>query len=95
MSGKPALPTIGRVVYFYRGGDPKEYAAIVADVTGEYTVNLGVFDHSGREGGVFGVRHVDEKGGATYWWDWMPFQKGQAAKTEAVQAELDKAKAGG
>lgn len=45
---KPALPTIGRVVYFYSAASNKEHAAIVADVVEGYTVSLGVFAH-GRE----------------------------------------------
>lgn len=32
------------------------------------------------------VPHVDEKGDGTSWWDWMPFQKGQAQKTEALES---------
>ena len=94
---KIALPTVGRVVYYYHpsyGDQP--LAAMVAFVTppseevSGYTVNLGVLNPDGAGSPAMNVHHESERAtpDAPYW-DWMPFQKGQAAKTEALQAELD------
>jgi hypothetical protein len=89
MQDKIPEPTIGRVVYYYHTGVDKEMAAMVCDVVGPLTVNLGVLNHNGSGGGVVGVPHTSVSGGKPPCWDWMPFQKGQAAKTEALQKELD------
>jgi hypothetical protein len=94
-------PTIGRVVYVYRPQnlDPaKPTVAWVADVgsgfgaDSPYTINCAVMANSGDFvlGGWQNVKHVSEPRHADEpYWDWMPFQKGQAAKTEALQKELD------
>jgi len=96
MQEKIAEPTIGRVVYVYShatAGVPsdKPMAAIVADVDG-LKINAQVIGHSGDIllGGVQNIPHISERSNDVhFWWDWMPFQKGQAAKTEQLQAELD------
>lgn len=89
---KPALPTIGRVVYWYPADKTKERAAIVADVD-DYTVNLSVVNHDGSVAGLRNVPHVSlgQSGGAGHW-DWMPFQKGQQAKTEELEKALAQSK---
>lgn len=93
-------PTVGRIVNFYSTADlgwgdhtdvhDKPRAAIVADVLGPDHVNLGVFDRFGTSHPMPSVRllqdgekHADTEG---HWAEWMPYQKGQAAKTEALQA---------
>jgi hypothetical protein len=81
-------PTIGRVVYYYHPTFLKPCAALVADCDG-LMVNLGVLNHDGTGAPACGVQHVSEAAQGQACWDWMPFQKGQAAKTEALQAELD------
>ena len=94
-----ALPTIGRVIYLYDStmtGVDRPYLGMVADVVGGDTINAVGFNHDGDVlvGGIQNVPHDSDKpNDAKVWWDWMPYQKGQAAKTEALQAQLD-AKAG-
>lgn len=95
-------PTIGRVVLFRRSAewkqpgftvnDPKvEMAAMVVYVWNDRMVNLVVFDHGGTPHSVTSVKLLQDNetpSGASYWCEWMTYQKGQAAKTEALQAKL-------
>ena len=86
-------PTIGRIVLF-RPNDPdydetKRYAAIVANVNDDGTVHLGVFNHYGvneSEQSVTLVQddEVPERGQC----EWMPYQKGQAAKYDVTTDDL-------
>lgn len=83
-------PTIGRQVWFWRvapgPGDQPE-AATVAYVHTDQLVNLQVLDHNGiarRETAVPLVQEGDEQLEGFYC-EWMPFQKGQAAKTEQLE----------
>lgn len=90
-------PTVGRVVWFYPGRDtpqPSEFvyhgelrplAAIVTHVWNDQMVNLVVFDSNGnshRRTSITLVQHVAP--GSNYC-EWMPYQKGQAAKTEQLE----------
>jgi hypothetical protein len=88
-------PTIGRVVWFYRGdrhsADPPR-AAIVTAVWGDRCVNLAVFEPNGvpmshPPTSVTLVQEGDPPPpmGVPYC-TWMPYQLGQAAKTEAERA---------
>lgn len=90
-------PTPGRVVWYTPNpnrsviaGQP--HAAIVAAVNPDGSVNLAVFDAQGYPYAEQNVRllGVDEPapGGAHSFAEWMPYQKGQAAKTEDVTAGL-------
>lgn len=91
------LPTIGRVVYFYDASGAREKMAFVTDVIEGHKVNLFVINHNGSIASRYEVRHAKDSGqdagqnsgvsGAH--WDWMPYQKGQATKTEELQRELD------
>jgi hypothetical protein len=87
------VPTIGRIVNF-RGSDGRVRAAIVTYVWSDICINLRAFGHDSddKEDGSHTSVEMHEDGRASSW-HWMPYQKGQAAKTEAVQAELDKTKA--
>lgn len=99
-------PTVGRVVWFYPGSWDEELfkfrathglgpmAAHVVHVWGDRMVNLTVLDPNGllhprtsvmlaQEGDLIGV-------GSAYC-EWMPYQKGQAAKTDAAEAKADAA----
>lgn len=86
-------PTIGRIVLF-RPNDPdydESYrnAAIVANVNDDGTVHLGVFNHYGvceSEQSVTLVQddNVPELGQC----EWMPYQKGQAAKYDVTTDDL-------
>jgi hypothetical protein len=79
-------PTIGRVVWFHSEEWPEQQlAAIVCFVNSDYNVNLGVFNNRGE---TFGVQNVPliqentEKPVQGFYCEWMPYQLGQAAKTE-------------
>jgi hypothetical protein len=81
-------PTIGRVVW-YREGQSKQ-AAIVAYVHSNTMVNLMVIDSNGvpqSKTSVYLLQDGNEAPASSYC-EWMPYQKGQAAKTEALEAKL-------
>lgn len=92
-------PTVGRVVWFYptpngaesgfaRGSQP--HAAIVAYVHGDRMVNLTVFDANGNAHSMTSVplrQPKDERPGGMFC-EWMPYQKGQAAKTEELEKQI-------
>ncbi len=85
-------PTVGRNV-LYRGKDNVVRAAIVAAVHGQFCVNLFVFGSSADDedcGYKTSVTHgdIEHEPGCFPSWSWMPYQKGQAAKTEQLEAKL-------
>lgn len=65
-------------------------AAIVAYVHSDTVVNLAVTDHVGRQFPITSVSLLQD-GEPTEnlgcYAEWMPYQKGQAAKTEAAEQE--------
>ena len=86
-------PTVGRGVW-YRMQKPKmpeeqPHAAIITFVHDDRRVNITYF---GRNGSPFGrtgillIQDGDEIPEQTAFCEWMPYQKGQAAKTEALEA---------
>lgn len=92
-------PTVGRVVGFHpseftgeagfaRHPDGQPYAAIIARVWSDALVNLTVFDANGAAHSRTSVPIVQDGGGAPQadsYCEWMPYQKGQAAKAEAAE----------
>ena len=85
-------PSIGRVVWYHpkpQDGDPSPlvpnlpYAALVTCWLDLRTVSLAIFDHKGQ---MFAREHVslaqDEDAVEQGMAEWMPFQKGQAAKPQ-------------
>lgn len=94
-------PTVGRVVWFHpseftgeagfaRHPDGQPYAAIIARVWSNILVNLTVFDANGAAHSRTSVPLVQDGGGAPLddsYCEWMPYQKGQAAKTEVAEAQ--------
>ncbi|MCP3709746.1 hypothetical protein M3I54_22645 [Paraburkholderia sp. CNPSo 3274] len=92
-------PSIGRVVWFRPGKNLRNVqtdlkqplAAIVCYVHGPRSVNLSVFDALGKHHAFVNVPLLqdDDKApdGEMPYAEWMPFQKGQAAKTEAAEAK--------
>jgi|SRR6185295_1213670 len=89
-------PTVGRIVWYHRedtdpgtSTDETPNAAIVAHVQSDTCVNLFVVDSSGCGFSRSDVPLVQD--GETppqgRYCEWMPYQKGQAAKTEALEAE--------
>lgn len=91
-------PTVGRVVHYIPSiDDPiaKQFdqplAAIIATVWDDRLVNLTVFDANGVSQGKQAVTLLQDddpapKSGS--YAIWMPFQKGQAQKTEEIELKL-------
>ncbi len=88
-------PTVGRIVWYYDSqfdvtkGMPK--AAIICAVHGVDRVNLTVFGHTGIPSGRTNVILVQDgiptpQGNFCIW---MPYQLGQAKKTEEMQARAE------
>ena len=90
-------PTVGRVVLFrprpgVEGEERPTLAALVAHVLGDDCVVLSVIDANGNARGVGPVFHRDAPINTAGddgvhleerdFWEWMPYQLGQAAKTE-------------
>lgn len=93
-------PTVGRVVWYYPAGRSHEdqpNAAIIAYVHSDMMINVGGFDNNGQPFADTSVLLLQGEGsygnpGGGAWACWMPYQKGQAAKTEALESKLgDKA----
>ena len=85
-------PSVGRVVWFWpTKPSPVEqpYAALVTYVHSDRMINVGGFNHNGE---VFAMTSVqllqDDDIPVGPCCSWMPYQKGQAAKTEALEQKL-------
>lgn len=103
-------PTVGRVVHYhpYKGANALSrdeilnfgrgpLAAIVVHVWNDRCVNLCVFDSTGRPHGCCYVPLLQEDDPAPAdgrYCEWLPYQKGQAAKNEQLQDELKLARRG-
>lgn len=91
-------PTVGRVVWFYKyssgQGHKGPLAAHVAKVYDDTCVNLMVIDEGGTPRSETSVLLVQEDGEAptSDYCTWMPYQKGQAAKTEQLEAQVGAAR---
>lgn len=86
-------PTIGRVVWFHPAGSTAQEqpnAAIISYVWSDTMVNLAVFDANGVASNSTSVTlyQGDGERPTSYYAEWMPYQQGQAAKTEALEAKL-------
>ncbi len=85
-------PTIGRVVWYHPTGAPatdQPQAAIVDHVCYDTCVNLAVFSWIGEasfQTSVFLYQGDTDRPSSCYA-EWMPYQMGQAAKTEALEAD--------
>ncbi|MFU6918462.1 hypothetical protein ACM74F_05405 [Pseudomonas aeruginosa] len=89
-------PTVGRVLWFWPSPEDRcariegqPLAAIVAHAWSDTCVNLAFFDANGVHRHKTSVLLVQEgaQRPAAGFAEWMPYQKGLAAKTEAVQRE--------
>ena len=93
-------PTVARMVHFYPGahnaffnakpGEP--LAAIVAAVNADGTLNLSVIDSEGYQSPAKGIPLLQNGCQTNIGGDhceWMPYQVGQAQKTEEVQSQLE------
>jgi len=84
-------PTVGRVVHYYDSKSGGPLAAHVAYVHTNRLVNLLVISPHGNTYGAQRVRLLqddDKPEGEATWCQWMDYQKGQAAKTEALEKQL-------
>lgn len=92
-------PTIGRVVLVHRGicgiSDQPE-PALVSYVWHDRMINVGGFDHNGKPFALTSLQLLQEDDVATgiCYAEWMPYQKGQAAKTEALEIKLEELRPG-
>lgn len=87
-------PTIGRVVLVHRGQSDQAEPALVAYVWSDRMINVGGFDKSGQPFACTSMQLVQDDDAPTnpnYYAEWMPYQKGQAAKTEALEAKIAQA----
>ena len=93
-------PTVGRKVWFYPVNEPSVIQidkSVPCDATvvypwGDHCVNLRITDHAGNTHVRTSVWLVqdDEERPASNHATWMPYQKGQAAKTEVVNIAFGK-----
>jgi hypothetical protein len=87
-------PTIGRVVGFYPAGVPhteQPLPALICYVHSDTLINVGGFDQNGnpiRGTSVFLNHDGYGNPGGGAWATWMPYQKGQAAKTEELEMQV-------
>lgn len=91
-------PTVGRIVWFYERlpavGESKivgPLAATISHVWDDMVVNLSVLSPNGQWNPVTSVPLMQDGSGDTTisrWCEWMPYQKGQAAKTEQAEAAV-------
>ena len=91
------VPSNGRVVLYHPGpydttirqhDKAKPLAALVTHVWGDRMVNLAVFDSDGVSHSRTSINLLqdDDAPMEGSYCEWMAFQKGQAAKTEALEA---------
>lgn len=85
-------PTIGRVVWVVRPSDTTDIkqpeVGLVAYVWNDHLINVAGFDHNGNPFRLSSLALVqdDEPKPEGNFACWMPYQKGQAAKNEALEA---------
>jgi len=90
-------PTIGRVVLVQRRPGSTDITqaepALISYVWSDTMINVGGFDHNGTPFAFTSLRLLqdDEEAPEHCYAEWMPYQKGQAAKTEALEAAAGKA----
>lgn len=88
-------PTIGRVVWFHPGKGfdgahlDQPLPALIAYVHTDHLINIGGWDANGVPFRATSVELAQEGMTPTTSWycEWMPYQKGQAAKYEALEKE--------
>ena len=89
-------PTVGRVVWYHpAASDPggvvpgDVQAALIAHVWDDRCVNLAVFDSNGGPYSRTSVHLAqDNEAAGPGEAEWIPYQKGQAAKAEQLESEL-------
>ena len=93
-------PTIGRVVWYYPDGKAQfaigvqPYAALIAFVHSDDCINVAYFDANGVAKSNTSVKLLQE-GEETpegCFCVWMPYQVGQAARTQELEKKIEEAK---
>jgi hypothetical protein len=84
-------PTVGRVVWYWPTAEENHppFPALVAYIHSDTNINVGGFDANGNPFRNTSVQLIqgDELPTGSHA-RWMPYQKGQAAKAEALEAKL-------
>jgi hypothetical protein len=83
-------PTVGRIVWFYEAAGTPPLAAIVCHVTNDQLINLTVFGRYGESTPALDVlllQDDDELPSGGHFAQWMPYQRGQAARLDAEIAK--------
>jgi hypothetical protein len=98
-------PTVGRVVHFHENLNQvlsdhyQPMAALVCYVHDDRLINIAAFSHTGQHWPLAKVPLIQEGDPTpplgTEYCSWMPFQIGQAQKTEQLQSSLDRRSAEG
>ena len=84
-------PTVGRVVWVIRPRDTTDIhqpeVGLIAYVWNDHMINVAGFDHNGQPFSITSLALVqdDEPKPEGNFAVWMPYQKGQAAKTEHLE----------
>lgn len=84
-------PTIGRVVLVHRGQSDQAEPALVSYVHSDTMINVGGFDRNGAPFAATSMQLLQDDATPTnpaYYAEWMPYQKGQAAKTEQLEKQI-------
>ena len=86
-------PTIGRVVWFWENASQTQpMTGLICYVHSDTMVNLAVFDINGVPMSKTSVYlyqgFADSERPQGHFAEWMPYQKGQAAKTEQLENQL-------
>ncbi len=88
-------PTVGRIMWYWPSkveDEGQPLAAIVVRVWSDNMVNLAVFNADGVPQPRTSVPIVQDgspyAAGNSPYCEWMPYQKGQAAKAEALESQL-------
>lgn len=94
-------PTVGRVLWFYPAEckpTDQPWIAFICKVWGDTEINIAGFDPNGA---TFSRKHVllvqddakkPEGGSMDYCCIWMPYKRGQAQKTEALEKQIAETK---
>jgi hypothetical protein len=82
MNEEKYKPTIGRIVY-YRMSEDIIFPAIVTKVNEDETIELQVFGTKHNPN-----RYNVSQGSGVMMWDWMPFQKDQQKRVEAMADKI-------
>lgn len=83
-------PTVGRVLHFFNARRMVPQAAIIVHVHNDHDINVIAFEPNGNLEPRLNVPliHDTEDAPDGHYAAWMPYQHGQAAKTDALEEDL-------